>query len=338
MLNTVTPQSQFQDQLAPVRPKPTSHFSDATFAPSLVSTNSSSSIMHAFNAGPGDGYDDQRVLAPVSLGDEPVHSRVLTPEDLATPISAAGLAGFQAPAAEGEMTDAMRDFAHLTPTVPQRGAFESFDAGDDDDHVGQKAALAGAAGLGLGGAAMAYRASEDDPQTSRRYGESSDVSPQPSRTYASQADRFATLQTGDSSSPSRPSSTRAQHGSPSGTPGPSSPAVSRGPSGVAAPDFAQVEHEQEGAPVVLSPHMHIATRKDSIGHNRLHKMSHDRDTLGESRRRGSVGAASSPPTAAQAYASSTAHPEMKVPQSTGEEIWKSSVAQVSLVHSAARSS
>ncbi|KAL8277638.1 hypothetical protein RQP46_009911 [Phenoliferia psychrophenolica] len=335
------PSSAFVEHFSPIRPDgPVSRFSDATtttFAPSLTSSASSSSILHAFNA---DTYESQRVpISPnlLALGDEPP-KRVLTPEDLAASTSKANLAGFHQD--QEEMTDAMKDFAHLTPPVPQRATFGSFDAGEDQDqdHQQRNATAAAAVGLGLagGGAAVLARASSEE-----------DNGPLPSRTYApplSRAtlaanDRFSTLKSSDldPSSSSGPSSTRAVKGSPNSTPPPSSPILTRHQSpSPAQPNFGAVEREQDGAGtagVVLSPHMHIATRKDSIGRNRLHKTSHDRETSAgsgsggtspsTSQRRASVGQQ----TPAEAYASEARNPRI-VPASPGEEIWKSSVAQV----------
>ncbi|KAK4693670.1 hypothetical protein P7C70_g8882, partial [Phenoliferia sp. Uapishka_3] len=296
--NDPTSEANHANLLALPRPEPISRFSDSTFAPSLLSSASSTSIMHAFSR---DGYSDQRAAAPLivnELGDEPSR-RSISPADLASPMNESGLEGFRR-SREGEETDAMKDFAHLTPTVPSRDRFGDEDnilGGnelDKEEGMGRGVAVGAAAGVGAGALYANHESAERTvPQidTNDLGGQSQDPALEPYSPIPP-VDRPApfnknTLLT--PSSPSGPSSTRAVKGSPTGTPAPSTP-VSTSPrfsqDQVRDHEHHEVNEGEAGlGPVVLSPHMKIATRKDSIGHNRLHKTSLDSPTHGTGRPR-----------------------------------------------------
>lgn len=335
--------SRFHEEIN--RPFPVSRFSDSTYAESVSSIDDS----RPSAIGPADTYEAQRVTI-FNLGDEPTGAaaaRKITPEELVVPAFDAGLVGFPAFVAGQEPTTAQKDFAHLSPdalkreegdTTPPARHPATFQSASDE-----KKALAAGALLGVGaGAAAAAAAAETYSSTHAAHhalphspksknlaaavGSPEDggkLEPVPSRRYSAfPADIYSP------STPSGPSSTRAVWGSRPGTPGgtlgeaasSSSSYYATGVNGRATPDRRREESEDgrsgSPGPVVLSPHLKIATRKDSIGHNRLHKSSRD-SSLPRSPAAGS-------PTPRSPVIGRHEEPE----PTAGEEIWKKSVAHV----------
>lgn len=80
------------------------------------------------------------------------------------------------------------------------------------------------------------------------------------------------------------------------------------------PESVSPAHSAVEEGVQYSPHMKIATRRDSVGHRKLHKSSPSKDGLAAEYHQGE---------------GSPSHAE----RSAGEGVWKGSVAHVSLAHS-----
>ncbi|KAI5479671.1 hypothetical protein MNV49_003181 [Pseudohyphozyma bogoriensis] len=350
-LDDLSPNSRFHEELdSPIepstRPNLTSKFSDATFASTITEEVESSQ----------DRFADQRAIF------NPHRSPHLTSQEERKdipPIDPASLAAAGANAAyigqpalvgggftmfaDQEPTTAQLEFGALSkpssPPVPYAPVYPNTSA-PEVPRTPSKNNNHAAIGLGAGAAAGVVGAGvlTGEEETSRRYSGTPTADSGhrrvPSLTHSPKQHNLAGVANSEASpsqdsllyptnytSPPSISSTRAVRGSPVAT-APGTPASVHG-----SPTMSNGEGFQHDG-IIKSPHMKIATRKDSIGHNRLAKESLSRNST--LKRTGAAGASPVSPAIGSDRSASPASgsPNTDHERTAGEDIWNSSVANV----------